>query len=82
MVELCKRCGRGRWTGISPVCGLCRDGYVDDVRQAAIDLTTAYLESPDATIQELKPGFVALIEALDGLGYRKRFRLPRALPIE
>jgi hypothetical protein len=64
------------------VCGLCRDGYVDDVRQAATDLTTAYLEVPDVTIEELAPGFLALIEALDGLGYKRRFLLSPDRPIE
>lgn len=38
-----------------------------DVRRAAVELTTAYLEDPYVTLTELKPRIVALIEALDGV---------------
>lgn len=38
-----------------------------DVRRAAVDLTTAYLEDPNITLSMLKPRIVRLIEALDGV---------------
>lgn len=44
-----------------------RDAYADDVRQAALRLTTEYLAHPEITLAELKPDFVRLIEALDGV---------------
>lgn len=63
----CRRCGGGRWPGLAPVCAACRDGYAEAIRQAALALTTAYLEDPGMTLDGLKPRLVALIETLDGV---------------
>lgn len=76
LVESCIRCGKGRWVGLAPTCAQCRDAYADEVRQAAMRLTTEYLANPEITLAELGPDFVALIEALDGISDSGRsFRL-------
>ncbi len=67
LIDSCIRCGKGRWFGIAPVCSNCRDAYADEVRQAAMRLTTEYLANPTITLAELKPCFIDLIEALDGV---------------
>jgi hypothetical protein len=66
-INECIRCGKGRWAGVAPVCAACRDAYADEVRQAAMRLTTEYLANPEITLDELKPCFLDLIEALDGV---------------
>ena len=67
LVHDCIRCGKGRWAGLAPVCMNCRDTYADEVRQAGIRLTCEYLATPGITLDELKPYFLDLIEALDGV---------------
>lgn len=71
LIESCIRCGQGRWAGLAPVCANCRDAYADEVRQAAMCLTTEYLANPGITLAELKPCFIDLIEALDGVAGAK-----------